>query len=291
MNSAARLLWLALIVSLIVSQTTLAQSLFYVKAKIDLRSNHATAPKGSDIGSASFDRSSQVPPLDLERFDVGANNNHNFHGFYYPNVTRNKTIRGIRIRVEDPTRYRFDPAECNGGALFTNCQVVDDGKEVIFGAGVVPPGETTSSAIMYINIQPYSDLTGRVIWYRGEALTSDPLPISRPIAKDDVLAQRWYELAKVCPSNYLQPEAYGMDDDKRYICMWGGGDCHLFDSKSQKLLQVNPARRANGGMVNRITFKHQQGSPGTFVLWHNGHSVGTVNPESLEVYRTYNHDD
>jgi hypothetical protein len=249
-----------------------AQSLHKVGVHMDLPANHPGSTWGDNIERDQVDLTDQGEPL--AEFDV------NGRGYRYPNKSR-RTISGFRLKVRDPDRHRFDPVACDGGNLFEYVEVLDDGREVIFGRGILDREEEA-----YIYMPNRDDPQGRRIYYLGEALTTDPAP--QPVAgKLNEEETAWQHLRKVCPSQYRHPDAYAFDRSRRHLLLFQGGVCHLFDSEKAALAEVLPEGRFDGLRVNRVTFERGDGKAGTFRLWHNERRLASVSVNEPRVVKDY----
>jgi hypothetical protein len=251
---------------------------FMLDASFDVNAGHESEPIGDIIKAGQVDLTAQG--AELERFDVGDNATGMQHGFRYPNKSQKK-IRGIRLTIEKPDKYRFDPAKCKGGHLFQNVKVQNDGKEVLFGGGLIEPDD-----IIFIEMTKRWDNAGSKIWYRGEALTTDPAPVAFATGGSR-LEQLWSSMLPVCPSRLRQPILYAVDDSMRFLCIYQNAEFHVFDKSKAKLFEVLPEARFDGRTVNRISFEKEKEGPGSFLLWSNSDRLGRIQVGKMDVYKAY----
>lgn len=237
-----------------------------VGVELDLPSGHPNRI-GSNITPARVD-----PPSAI-RFDVNGN------GYRYPNRS-GLDIKGVRLQVADPNKDRFDPGQCSGGRMFADMRVIDDGKTIEFGGGLLLDADE-----IWIYM-PNRSQGMRLIYYLGEALTSDPIPVPVISTKDpveDKRAKLWQDFRGVCPSKYRQFDAYGESPSFRYLCFVSQGITFLYDHEKETLSEVFHDGRLEDGMPNHISYQSDDKGNEVFTLWRSGKRIVDLDLKTLKV--------
>ncbi len=234
-------------------------------------------PDGHPLRYGSTIKPSHVDPPSPIRFDV------NGRGYRYPNRS-SADIRGFRIRVADPIRDRFDASLCSGDRIFGRVRVIDGGKVVEFGDGIVLDKDE-----MWIHM-PNRSQGGRRIYYLGEALTSDPIPPTPLTVNDNVeqmRAELWAGLRRVCPSKYRNFSTYGVTPSLSHLCFVSSGITFVYDHNKQTLFEVHHSGRLEDSPPNRISHQTNGDKQGTFVLWNDGVRIVELALEDLSTGVAY----